>query len=132
MARTRQYKLEYYVLNGDFNTKTVAPWNVFNNIHVADSASKALDQLYAGKMSFSDFVDEIDHAVQWQEWSRVEYEIAASQICADEQTKIDCYAQYAPNKIAAAAYIALINATPRKRERIALEIAEYCAKHAKA
>lgn len=93
-------KLKFYVLNYDFNTKKVVQFNIFDNIHVYESTLNLIDQYNKGKYSFEEFVEELIKIVQWQEWSRREYEISvgdAFETDINKFEKVDCFQQFKPN-----------------------------------
>lgn len=95
-----QDKLHFYVLNYDFNKKKVVLYNIFNNIHVYESTLKLIDQYNKEKYVFEEFVEELIKIVQWQEWSRREYEISvgdAFETDIDKFEKWDCFEQFKPN-----------------------------------
>lgn len=58
-------------------------------------------------MTFEDFTEELRRIIQWQEWSRCEYEIAVNSLFADGDNwqKIDCYQQVLPNIKIIAKYV---------------------------
>lgn len=95
-----EYKLEFYVLNGNFNDDKIEKFNIFNNYWVRLDTVKLLNKYYAGKIKFDDFVEELRKTVQWQEWSRCEYEILVQPWVSKSDVqpqKIDCYQQFEPN-----------------------------------
>ena len=106
-------QFEYYVLNCNPNTKNIEPFNIFRNCYVQEYTEKAIkkylrspknykyerygeDTLYG----FEGLCKEIERIIQWQEWSRCEYEISvgdASEKDCNKLEKWDCYAQAKPN-----------------------------------
>ena len=93
-------KLQFYVLNYDFNKEKVVHFNVFNNIRVYESTLKLIDDYNNKKYSFDEFVKELLKIVQWEEWSRRQYEISvgdAFETDLDKFEKWDCFEQFRPN-----------------------------------
>lgn len=93
-------KLQFYVLNYDFNKKKVVHYNIFNNIHVYNSTLELINDYYDKKYSFEEFVNELTKIVQWQEWARREYEISVGDAFETDITKFekwDCFEQFKPN-----------------------------------
>ena len=105
-------RFEYYVLNGDFNTRSVNMFNIFDNIHVQEHTEKAIkkylrapskfkyEKLFTKEeptYGFEALCKEIKSIIQWQEWSRCEYEIIVRDQWSDKEEKWDCYMQAAPN-----------------------------------
>ena len=106
-------QFEYYVLNYDSNTKKVEPFNIFRNCYVQEYTEKAIkkylrspknykyerygeDTLYG----FEGLCKEIERIIQWQEWSRREYEISVGDAFEKDCNKLekwDCYMQTKPN-----------------------------------
>ena len=106
-------QFEYYVLNYNPNTKKIEPFNIFRNCYVQEYTEKAIkkylrspknykyerygeDTLYG----FEGLCKEIEKTIQWQEWSRREYEISvgdAFEKDCDYLEKWDCYMQAKSN-----------------------------------
>ena len=106
-------QFEYYVLNCNPNTKNIEPFNIFRNCYVQEYAEKAIkkylrspknykyerygeDTLYG----FEGMCKEIERIIQWQEWSRCEYEISvgdAFEKDCEYLEKWDCYMQAKSN-----------------------------------
>lgn len=101
----KKYKLEYYVLNEDFNVNEIEEFNIFSNVELYESTCNNLDDYYKNKITFKEFCEKLDKDVMWQEWSRAEYEIYVLKSRYSKGTpvekldfaKIDCYAQFHPN-----------------------------------
>jgi len=94
--------LKFYVLNWDHNQNKVVRFNIFNNIHVYEETIKYVKKYLRNKKTFTyeHLKEEIRKTIQWQEWSRYEYEISVGRpFCdnADELQKIDCYWQAEEN-----------------------------------
>jgi len=106
---------EFYVLNYDTNQKKVINYNIFNNIRVNEYTEKEIKKYLRapGKYKregfrkdektlygFEALCKEIDSLIQWQEWSRREYEISVGDAFENDCNKLekwDCYQQAHPN-----------------------------------
>ena len=106
-------QFEYYVLNYNPNAKKIEPFNIFRNCYVQEYTEKAIkkylrspknykyerygeDTLYG----FEGLCKEIERIIQWQEWSRREYEISvgdAFEKDCDYLEKWECYGQCVAN-----------------------------------
>ena len=106
-------QFEYYVLNYNPNAKKIEPFNIFRNCYVQEYTEKAIkkylrspknykyerygeDTLYG----FEGLCKEIERIIQWQEWSRREYEISvgdAFEKDCEYLEKWDCYMQAKSN-----------------------------------
>lgn len=106
-------QFEYYVLNYNPNAKKIEPFNIFRNCYVQEYTEKAIkkylrspknykyerygeDTLYG----FEGLCKEIEKTIQWQEWSRREYEISVGDAFEKDCNKLekwDCYMQTKPN-----------------------------------
>ena len=106
-------QFEYYVLNYNPNAKKIEPFNIFRNCYVQEYTEKAIkkylrspknykyerygeDTLYG----FEGLCQEIERIIQWQEWSRREYEISvgdAFEKDCEYLEKWDCYMQAKSN-----------------------------------
>ena len=106
-------QFEYYVLNYNQNAKKIEPFNIFRNCYVQEYTEKAIkkylrspknykyerygeDTLYG----FEGLCQEIERIIQWQEWSRREYEISVGDVFekdCDYLEKWDCYMQAKSN-----------------------------------
>lgn len=93
----KQLQFEWYVLNENHNTHEIVPYNIFNNIRVNERTNELCSKYKKDKMSFEHFTEELRRIIQWQEWSRCEYEILVGSLFGDMQQKIDCYQQALPN-----------------------------------
>lgn len=92
----KEYDFHYYALNYNFNERKIEFFNVFNNILVYEHTVKAVNDYWKGKYTLEEFINELDHIIMWQEWSRCEYEIAVGYLFeedTDKFEKIDCYQQ---------------------------------------
>ena len=106
-------QFEYYVLNYNPNANKIEPFNIFRNCYVQEYTEKAIkkylrspknykyerygeDTLYG----FEGLCKEIERTIQWQEWSRREYEISVGDVFekdCDYLEKWDCYMQAKSN-----------------------------------
>ena len=106
-------QFEYYVLNCNPNTKNIEPFNIFRNCYVQEYTEKAIkkylrspknykyekygeDTLYG----FEGLCKEIERIIQWQEWSRCEYEISVGDAFEKDCNKLekwDCYGKCIAN-----------------------------------
>ena len=106
-------QFEYYVLNYNPNAKKIEPFNIFRNCYVQEHTEKAIkkylrspknykyerygeDALYG----FEGLCQEIKRIIQWQEWSRREYEISVGDAFEKDcgyLEKWDCYMQAKSN-----------------------------------
>lgn len=102
-------QFEYYVLNYNQSTNKIEPFNIFRNCYVQEYTEKAIkkylrspknykcekygaDTLYG----FEGLCKEIERIIQWQEWSRCEYEISVGDAFEKDCNKLekwDCYMQ---------------------------------------
>ena len=100
-------------MNYNPNAKKIEPFNIFRNCYVQEYTEKAIkkylrspknykyerygeDTLYG----FEGLCKEIERIIQWQEWSRREYEISvgdAFEKDCDYLEKWDCYMQAKSN-----------------------------------
>ena len=106
-------QFEYYVLNYNPNANKIEPFNIFRNCYVQEYTEKAIkkylrspknykyerygeDTLYG----FEGLCKEIERTIQWQEWSRREYEISVGDAFEKDCNKLekwDCYGQCVAN-----------------------------------
>lgn len=104
----KQLNFEWYVLNENFNrNREIVPYNIFNNIRVNERTNELCVKYKRDKMTFEEFTEELRRIIQWQEWSRCEYEIAVNSLFGDDDNwqKIDCYSQALPNMKIIAKYV---------------------------
>ena len=104
----KKLNFDWRVLNYNFNTKKVEFYNIFNNIYVNEYTNKLCVDYKKKKMTFDDFVTELDHIIKWQEWARCEYEIGvgyAFETDCNKLEKIDCYDQAHANIRIIAKYV---------------------------
>lgn len=107
--------LKFYVVNMDFNKKQPYHYNVFNNIRVMESAQRLIDK-YKKDKDKKAFIEDLTSTVKWQEWSRIEYEIAVAEPFPNENSKffkLDAFWQFEPNVEMFCDYIALLVETGR-------------------
>lgn len=104
----KQLKFEWYVLNENTNrNREIVPYNIFNNVRVNERTNELCVKYKRDKMTFEDFTEELRRIIQWQEWSRCEYEIVVGSLFGDDDSwqKIDCYTQALPNIKIIAKYV---------------------------
>ena len=115
----KQPNFEWYVLNEErfkddkfdkypYTGNDIKPWNIFNNVHVYEQTCHLCQQYKTKKMTLEDFTEELRKIIQWQEWSRVEYEIMVAPVIGSDYEKggkIDCYQQVLPNIDILAKYV---------------------------
>lgn len=92
----------FYVLNYDFNAEKVVNFNIFDNWPLNDNVLSLTKKHLRNKKKFpwDQYVEEVRRSIQWQEWSRREYEISvgdAFETDIEKYEKWDCYAQALPN-----------------------------------
>ena len=96
----KEPNFEFYVVNYDFNKRKCEMFNIFRNIHVYDYCLKAVKKYLRKGMDYAEFREEVLKTIQWQEWSRVEYECSVGDPfpkTVEELQKIDCFWQAVPN-----------------------------------
>ena len=104
----KKLNFEWYVLNENTNrNREIVPYNIFNNIRVSERTNELCVKYKRDKMTFEDFTEELRRIIQWQEWSRCEYEIAVNSLFGDDDNwqKTDCYTQALPNMKIIAKYV---------------------------
>lgn len=110
-------KLEFYVLNYNFNSKKIEYFNIFRNIHVKERTLKEIAKYIVSPSEYSHtsyeidkpakvlygfeaFCEELRCIIMGEEWGRCEYEISvgnASITDTNALEKWDCYQQALPN-----------------------------------
>lgn len=92
---------EFYVVNWDINAKRAEMYNIFNNSHVYRNAVELTKDYVEGRIKTrKEFADQLGKVIQWQEWSRVQYEVAVGDPfprSVEELQKIDCWMQAIAN-----------------------------------
>ena len=91
---------EFYVLNYDPNAKKVILFNIFRNINVYGWALRLTKKRARNRIKDEEYRKELLDIIQWQEWSRREYEISVGDAFEKDCTKLekwDCYDQAEPN-----------------------------------
>lgn len=115
----RELKLEFYVLNHDFNKDKIYNYNIFNNCWVYDHAIREAKRYLRNPakykprkdkdlVGYEAFVKELDSIVMYEEWGRCEYEIAVGSLFTEDANKLekwDCYQQFHPNRYIVADYV---------------------------
>ena len=106
-------QFEYYVLNYNPNAKKIEQFNIFRNCYVQEYTEKAIKKYlrspknykyerYGEDISygFEGLCKDIKRIIQWQEWSRREYEISVGDAFEKDCNKLekwDCYMQAKSN-----------------------------------
>lgn len=116
----KEPKFEWYVMNtylgcprdkrfNDFPYPggNVGPYNIFNNIRVHEETIRLCKKFKTERMTFKDFTEKLRSIIQWQEWSRCEYEILVAGMFEPVENfkKTDCYTQALPNMPIIARYV---------------------------
>lgn len=107
----RKYNFEWYVLNENPSTRKIEPFNIFDNIRLYEATVELCDKWKESSdmnMTWEDFVEELRRLIQWQEWSRREYEIMVAPLWGEDKNewrKIDCYTQAELNIDKVARYV---------------------------
>ena len=89
-------KLEWYVLNYDFNKQKIEYYNIFNHTYLLESLQKILNNY----TNFNDYIEQLDKLLRYCFWSKREYEISIGDAFETDLTKlkkIDVYFQLQPN-----------------------------------
>lgn len=89
-------KLEWYVLNYDFNKQKIEYYNIFNHTYLLESLQKILNNY----TNFNDYIEQLDKLLRYCFWSKREYEISVGDAFETDLTKfkkIDVYFQLKPN-----------------------------------
>lgn len=96
-------KLEYYVLNHEFNKDTIEYYNIFNNTKINDNLKSLLENF----ITLDDFKEQLDKLFRWAFYSKAEYEIMISGLVSknDNEFKFSVYEQLKPNLDIIARYI---------------------------
>lgn len=95
----KEIRLEYYVLNSDFNGKKIVNFNIFNNWPLNDAVVKEIRRYLRGPSKYTydqwlsggetlhgwdAFKERILRLIAWQERGRCEYEIAVGDLFIKE------------------------------------------------
>lgn len=99
----KNVKLEYYVLNGDFNTSTIKPYNVLGE-WVVTFVRKNKDKFN----NHDELKDLLKHEFMYYYWCKSEYEISVGGLFdkyPDDFKKIDVWSQIEPNLDLITSYI---------------------------
>ena len=90
-------KLEWYVLNYDFNKKKIEYFNIFQHSYLVESLKEYLSN---DNFNYSDYIERVDRLLRYCFWSKREYEISvadAFETDISKLKKIDVYFQLKPN-----------------------------------
>lgn len=97
-------KLEWYVLNYNWNKKKVENFNIFRSYCFTEGVRDLLNNY----TTFDEFVKELEKELMYAFWSKREYEISvgdAFETDLDRYEKLDVYYQVRPNVRVLAKYI---------------------------
>ena len=97
----RNIKLEYYVLNFDFNNRKIIKYNVLGNWE------DAIRKMKKKSNSYEEFKELLMREFKYRYWGKAEYEIVATGLTFREEyaAKIDVWSQIEPNFNIVADYI---------------------------
>lgn len=94
--RVKNKKLQWFVLNWDFNSNKLYYMNIFDN-----SFKEDLYKFYRSKKlkSLQDLKDFIERYCRWRFWARREYEILVGDLSSKDEdfVKVDVYQQVEKN-----------------------------------
>ncbi len=92
--------LEFYVLNHNFNARKVEMFNIFRNHYVYERTIEYVKQYLNEEIDYETLKIKIGKAIQYEEWSRCEYEIMVGDLFEQDPNKFekwDCYEQAIAN-----------------------------------
>lgn len=96
-----EFGFEFYVVHWNINAKRAEMFNIFNNSRVYENAVELTKDYVEGRIKTrKEFAHQLGKIIQWQEWSRVQYEIAVGDPfprSIEELQKIDCWMQAIAN-----------------------------------
>lgn len=97
----QKVKLEYYVLNFDFNGRKIIKYNVLGNWE------DTIRKMKKKSNSYEEFKELLKREFKYRYWGKAEYEIVATRLIFVEESaeKIDVWAQIEPNFDIIADYI---------------------------
>ncbi len=103
----KEIKLEYYVLNHDFNSNKIYQYNIFDNYHVYHGALKAVVRYMSKAIKYDEYVEELRKVIMHEMWSRCQYEIAVGGLFSKEEDykKVDVFYQVEKNMHVIAMYV---------------------------
>ena len=94
-------KLEFYVLNYDFNKKELYNMNIFNNCKFIEGIKEAVNKYTSlSAYNYNSFKEDIQKELQYAFWCKREYELFigdAFETNLDNYEKVDVYSQVLPN-----------------------------------
>lgn len=94
--------MKWFVLNHDFNSDKIEPYNIFNSTSFKQEVDKLLEEF----VTFDDFKEKLDSALKYSFLSKAEYEMMCSGLFnRNKAYKIDVYSQVVPNLDILARYI---------------------------
>ena len=94
-------KLEWYVINYDFNRKEMEDFNIFRSVRFTEGVENLLKE----NLSFDEFVERLEKELMYAFWSKVEYEVMIGDVFGTIERKVDIYSQVKPNVRLLAKYI---------------------------
>ena len=97
-------KLEWFILNYNFNKQRIEDFNIFRNTYF----TKSVEELLKEHLTFEEFVIQLDRKLMYYFWSKREYEISVGDAFEEDinkYKKIDVYSQVKPNIKILAKYI---------------------------
>ena len=97
----KKAKLEYYVLNFDFNGRKIINYNVLSNWE------DAIRKMKKKSNSYEEFKELLMREFKYRYWGKAEYEIIAAGLMFQDESavKIDVWSQIEPNFNIIADYI---------------------------
>ena len=96
--------MKWYVLNYDWNSKKVKPFNIFNSVRFSKCLQKSLEEF----ITMDDFKKDLQRNLMYSFWSKREYEISVGDLHENDMEKyqrFDIYDQVLPNLDILAEYI---------------------------
>lgn len=90
----KKKKLEFYVLNDDFNNKKIVKYNVLSRLDLDDIKKKLKNKTIHDYASFKEYIDK---EFKYYYRSRSEYEILVGGLFSKNYEKIDIYTQAVMN-----------------------------------
>lgn len=97
-------KLEWYVINYDFNARKLENFNIFRNIKFVRGVEELLDNY----INFEDFTNKLERELKYCFWCKREYEVFIGDAFEEDlqkYEKVDIYSQVKPNVKILAKYI---------------------------
>ena len=96
-----KFNFEFCVVRWNWNKQKPEMFNIFNNHYVYEGAVELTKDYVEGKIATrKEYVEKLGKTIQWQEWSRAEYEISVGDVfphSLSELHKVDCWMQAIAN-----------------------------------